>query len=151
MISNISQIMDNIFKKFQKSRMNWKLRNYVSVIENYKTLYLKKAFGRLIEFPNEAGVFQLDAFLDLTVFIVLSEETRVVQANFANTTNSISIASTPNTSTITTRPSINLSRRALACVKTVRIDLENNGKHSNLRLHNHAVHVNIYTAKSKHA
>ena len=108
MISNISQIMDNIFKKFQKSRMNWKLRNYVSVIENYKTLYLKKAFGRLIEFPNEAGVFQLDAFLDLTVFIVLSEETCVVQANFANTTNSISIASTPNTSTITTRPSRNL-------------------------------------------
>ena len=151
MISNISQIMDNIFKKFQKSRMNWKLRNYVSVIENYKTLYLKKVFGRLIEFPNEAGVFQLDAFLDLTVFIVLSEETRVVQANFANTTNSISIASTPNTSTITTRPSRNLSRRALACVKTVRIDLENNGKLSNLRLHNHAVHVNIYTAKSKHA
>ena len=151
MISNISQIMDNIFKKFQKSRMNWKLRNYVSVIENYKTLYLKKAFGRLIEFPNEAGVFQLDAFLDLTVFIVLSEETRVVQANFANTTNSISIAGTPNTSTITTRPSRNLSRRALACVKTVRIDMENNGKPSNLRLHNHAVHVNIYTAKSKHA
>ena len=151
MISNISQIMDNIFKKFQKFRMNWKLRNYVSVIENYKTLYLKKAFGRLIEFPNEAGVFQLDAFLDLTVFIVLSEETRVVQANFANTTNSISIASTPNTSTITIRPSRNLSRRALACVKTVRIDLENNGKLSNLRLHNHAVHVNIYTAKSKHA
>ena len=41
---------------------------------NHETLYLKEAFGPSIEFPNEAGVFQLD----LTAFIVLSEEPRVV-------------------------------------------------------------------------
>ena len=46
-------------------------------------LYLKEAFGPSIEFPNEAGVFQLDAFPDLTAFMVLSEEPRVVQANLA--------------------------------------------------------------------
>ena len=107
-------------------------------------LYLKAAFGPSIEFPNEAGVFQLNAFPDLTPFIVLSEEPRVVQANFAITPNASTIASTPNTSTIT-RPSMTLSRRALACVKIVRADLDNNGKPSNLRLHNHTVHVNIYS------
>ena len=35
-----------------------------------------------------------------------------------------------------------MSRHALACVKIVRADLDNNGKSSNLRLHNHTVHVN---------
>ena len=38
-----------------------------------------------------------------------------------------------------------MSRRALACVKIVRAGLDNNGKPSNLRLHNHTVHVNIYS------
>ena len=94
---------------------------------------------------QKAGVFQLDAFPDLTAFIVLSEEPRVVQANFASTPNTSSIASTPNTSTITTRPSKTLSRAVLAWVKIVRADLDNNGKPSNLRLHNHTVHVNIYS------
>ena len=89
---------------------------------NHETLYLKEAFGPSIEFPNEAGVFQLDAFPDLTAFIVLSEEPRVVQANFASIPNA-----TPNASTIT-RTSRNLSRRALACVKIVRPGLDNNGK-----------------------
>ena len=51
---------------------------------------------------------------DLTAFIVLSKEPRVVEANFANTPNASAIASTPNTSTITTRGSRNLPRRALA-------------------------------------
>ena len=64
-------------------------------------LCLKEAFGPSIEFPNEAGVFQLDAFPDLTAFIVLSEEPRVVQANFASTPNASAITSTTNTSTIT--------------------------------------------------
>ena len=91
---------------------------------NHETLYLKEAFGPSIEFPNEAGVFQLDAFPDLTAFIVLSEEPCVVQAKFA---------STPNTSTITTRASRNLSRRVFACVKIIRADLDNSGKPSNLR------------------
>ena len=63
---------------------------------NHETLHLKEEFGPSIEFPNEAGVFQLDAFPDLTVFIFLLEEPRAVQV------------STPNTSTITTRPSRNL-------------------------------------------
>ena len=110
---------------------------------NHETFYPKEAFGPSIEFPNDARVFQLDAFPDLTAFIVLSEEPRVVQANFASTPNASTIASTPNTSTITTRPSRTLSRRALTCVKIVRADLHNNGKPSNLRLHNHTVHVNI--------
>ena len=110
---------------------------------NHETFYPKEAFGSSIEFPNDARVFQLDAFPDLTAFIVLSEEPRVVQANFASTPNASTIASTPNTSTITTRPSRTLSRRALTCVKIVRADLHNNGKPSNLRLHNHTVHVNI--------
>ena len=83
-------------------------------------MYLKEAFGPSIEFPNEARVFQLDAFPDLTAFIVLSEEPRVFQANFASTSNASTVASTPNTSTITTRPSRNLSRRALAYVKIIR-------------------------------
>ena len=87
----------------------------------------------------------MDAFPDLTAFIVLSEEPRVVQANFASTPNASAIASTPNASTVTTRTSRNLSRRALACAKIVRADLDNNGKPSNLRLHNHTVHVNIYS------
>ena len=112
---------------------------------NHETLYLKEAFGPSIEFPNEAGVFQLDAFPDLTAFIVLSEEPRVVQANFASTPNASAITSITNKSTITTRASRNLSRRALACVTIVRADLDNNGKPSNLRLHNHTVHVNIYS------
>ena len=54
----------------------------------------------------------MDAFPDLTAFIVLSEETRVVQANFASAPNASAIASTPNTSTITTRVSRNLLKRA---------------------------------------
>ena len=29
---------------------------------NHETLYLKEAFGPSIEFPNEAGVFQLEVF-----------------------------------------------------------------------------------------
>ena len=87
----------------------------------------------------------MDAFPDLTAFIVLSEEPRVVQANFASTPNASAITSITNTSTITTRASRNLSRRALACVTIVRADLDNNGKPSNLRLHNHTVHVNIYS------
>ena len=43
----------------------------------------------------------MDVFPDLTAFIVLSEESRVVQANFASTLNASTIASTPNRSTIT--------------------------------------------------
>lgn len=58
----------------------------------------------------------MDAFPDLTVFIVLSEEPRTVEANFANT---------PNAST-RIRLSRNLSRRELACVKIIRVDLNNN-------------------------
>ena len=112
---------------------------------NHETLYLKEAFGPSIEFPNEAGVFQLDAFPDLTAFMVLSEEPLVVQANVTSTSNASAIASIPNASKITTRASRNLSRRALACVKIVRADLDNKGKASNLRLHNHTVHVNIYS------
>ena len=80
-------------------------------------MYLKEAFGPSIEFPNEAGVFQLDAFPDLTAFIVLSEEPRVAQANFASTPNTSAITSTTNISTITTRATRNLSRRALALRK----------------------------------
>ena len=80
---------------------------------NHKTLYLKEVFGPSIEFPNEAEVFQQDAFPDLTAFIVLLEEPRVVQANFASTLNASTIGTTPNTSTITSRPSRTLSRRAL--------------------------------------
>ena len=109
---------------------------------NHGRLYLKETFGSLIEFLNEDGIFHLDAFPDLTSFIILSEEPRVVQANFARTPNASAIASTPNTSTITTRASRNLSRRALACVNIVQTDLDNNGKPSNSRLHNHTVHGN---------
>ena len=87
----------------------------------------------------------MDAFPDLTAFIVLSEEPRVVQANFASTPNASAITSITNTSIITTTASRNLSRRALACVTIVRTDLDNNGKPSNLILHNHTVHVNIYS------
>ena len=87
----------------------------------------------------------MDVFPDLNAFIVLSEESRVVQANFASTLNASTIASTPNTSTITKRSSRTLSRRALVCVKIVQADLDNNGKPSNLRLHDHAVHVNKYS------
>ena len=58
---------------------------------NHETLYLKEAFGPSIKIPNEAGVFQLHAFPDLTAFIVFSEETRVVQANFASTPNASAI------------------------------------------------------------
>ena len=103
---------------------------------NHETLYLKEAFPPSIEFPNEAGVFQLDAFPDLTAFIVLSEEPPALQANFATTPNACAIASTPNTSTITTKASRNLPRLSLTCVKIVRADLDNNGrKPSNLRLY----------------
>ena len=63
---------------------------------NHETLYLKEAFGPSIEFPNEAGVFQLEVFPELTAFIVLSEEPRVVQANSASIPNA-----TPDASTIT--------------------------------------------------
>ena len=94
---------------------------------NHETLYLKETFGPSIEFPNEAGVFQLNAYPDLTAFIVLSEEPRVVQANFASTPNASEITSTTDTSIMTTRASRNLSRRALACVKIARADLDNNG------------------------
>ena len=41
---------------------------------NHETLYVKEVFGPLIQFPNEAGVLQLHAYPDLTVFMVLSEE-----------------------------------------------------------------------------
>ena len=105
---------------------------------------MKEALGASIEFSNKAGAFQLDTFPDLTAFIILSEEPRVVQANFASTPTASAITSTPNTSTVTTRASRNLSRRALACAKIIRADLDNNGKPSNLGLHNHTVHVNIY-------
>ena len=72
---------------------------------NHESFHLKEAFGLSIEFPNEAEVFQLDAFPDLTAFIVLLEKPRVVQANFACTLNVSTIGTTPNTSTITSRPS----------------------------------------------
>ena len=94
---------------------------------NHETLYLKEAFGPSIEFPNEAGVFQLD----LTAFIVLSGEPRVVQANFASTPNASAMTSTTNTSTIAAKASRNLSRRALACVKMVRAEL---GKMGSLQI-----------------
>ena len=61
----------------------------------------------------------MDAFPDLTAFIVLSEEPRVVQANFASSPNVSAITSTTNTSTIATRALRYLSRRALAWVKIV--------------------------------
>ena len=61
----------------------------------HEKLHLKYTFGSSIEFPNVAEVFKLD----LTVFIVSSEEPRAAQGNFA---------SAPNASTIT-RPSANLS------------------------------------------
>ena len=112
---------------------------------NHETLYLKEAFGPSIEFPNNAGVFQLDAFPDLTAFMVLLEEPSVVQANVTTTSNASTVASIPNVSKITTRASINLSRRASACVKIIRAHLGNSGKPLNLRLHNHTVHVNIYS------
>ena len=86
---------------------------------NHETLYLKEAFGPSFEFPNKSGVFQLDAFPDLTAFMVLSEEPLVVQANVTSTSNASAIASIPNASKITTRASRNLSRRALACVKII--------------------------------
>ena len=92
--------------------MKWKLETMFLLQMNHETLYLKQEFGPSIEFPSEAGVLQLDAFPDLTASIVLSEEPRVVQANFATAPNASAIASTPNTSTITTRASRNLSRRA---------------------------------------
>ena len=92
--------------------MKWKLETMFLLQMNHETLYLKQAFGPSIEFPSEAGVFQLDAFPDLTASIVLSEEPRVVQANFASAPNASGIASTPNTCTITTRVSRNLSKRA---------------------------------------
>ena len=62
---------------------------------NHVTMYLKEAFGLSIEFPNEAGVFQWNAFLDLTASIDLSEGPRVVQANFARPPNASAIAGTP--------------------------------------------------------
>lgn len=102
---------------------------------HHEKLYLKYTFGSSIEFPNVAGVFKLDIFPDLTVFIVLSEEPRAAQRNFA---------STPNASTIT-RPSVNLSSCTLTCVKIVWAELDNNEKHSNLRLYNRTVCVNIYS------
>ena len=80
---------------------------------NHETLYLKEAFGSSIEFLNEAGVFQRNAFPNLTAFIVLSEEPYFVQANFASSPNLSTVASTPNTSTITTILLGNLLRRAL--------------------------------------
>ena len=43
------------------------------------------------------------------------------------------------------RASRDLSRFALASVKIVRAGLYNKGKPSNLRLHNHTVHVNVYS------
>ena len=46
---------------------------------NHEPLYLKEAFGPSVEFPNEAEVFQLDAFPDLTASIVLSEEPRAIR------------------------------------------------------------------------
>ena len=113
---NVSQIIGSIFKKLQKACMKWKLANYISVIDESET-FLKEPFGRSIEFPNEAGVFQLDAFPDLTAFIVLSGGPRVVKANFASTPNASAIASFPNTSTITTRAFRKFSRRALTCAK----------------------------------
>ena len=70
---------------------------------------------------------------DQSVFIALSKELRAVQGNFASAPNAIAI----------TRPSRNLSRCALVCVKIVRGGLENNDKLSNFRLHNHMVYVNI--------
>ena len=65
--------------------MKWKLANYVSVIDESWDAKIK------IKILNEAGVFQLHAFPDLTPFIVFSEETRVVQANFASTPNASAI------------------------------------------------------------
>ena len=99
-------------------------------------MYLKEPFGPSIEFSKEAERFPLDAFPDFTAFIDLPEKARVVQANFAGT---------PNASTITTRASRNLSRHALTCVKVVRADFDNDENPSNLRLHNHTNHVNIYS------
>ena len=111
---------------------------------NHETLHLRRLVLQL-SFRMRPEYFSwMDAFSDLTAFIVLSEEPHVVQANIARTLNRSTIASTPNASTITKKPSRNLSRRALAYVKIVRGDLDNNRKPSNLRSHNHTVHVNMY-------
>ena len=64
----------------------------------------------------------MDAFPDLTAFIILSKEPCFVQENFASSPNVSTVASTPNTSIITTRPSGNLLRRAFACIKFVPTD-----------------------------
>ena len=68
---------------------------------NHETIWKRRLVLQL-SFRMRPEYFSwMDVFPDLTAFIVLSEESRVVQANFASTLNASTIASTPNRSTIT--------------------------------------------------
>ena len=146
---NVSQTIESIFKNPWKPCVKWKLANYVSVIDESWDVVSKRGvwpFDWVSEWDGSISVGCLPWSHCLHRFI---RGTTCCSRNFASTPNASAIASTPNTSTTTIRASRNLSRRALACVK-VRSDFDNNRKPSNLRLHNHTVHVNIYTANSKH-
>ena len=95
------------------------------------------------EFPNEAGIFSLEDYLDRSVFHVSGNEDRTLAPI------SVPAIETPPMATLpVSQASSRSSRRVLVTVRVIRADIMLDiGKPSNIYRYNLTVHVNIYRKK----
>ena len=95
------------------------------------------------EFPNEAGTFSLEDYLDRSVFHVSGNEDRTLAPI------SVPAIETPPMATLpVSQASSRSSRRVLVTVRVIRADIMLDiGKPSNIYRYNLTVHVNIYREK----
>ena len=95
------------------------------------------------EFPNEAGIFSLEDYLDRSVFHVSGNEDRTLAPI------SVPAIETPPMATLpVSQASSRSSRRVLVTVRVIRADIMLDiGKPSNIYRYNLTVHVNIYREK----
>ena len=95
------------------------------------------------EFPNEAGTFSLEDYLDRSVFHVSGNEDRTLAPI------SVPAIETPPMATLpVSKASSRSSRRVLVTVRVIRADIMLDiGKPSNIYRYNLTVHVNIYREK----
>ena len=92
--------------------------------------------GTALEFPEDDGTFSLENYGEGTYFTVSS----------ANQFQNQQHVSTRQENTPPAPPPLNASRRrSLGGVKIVRADIGANGKPENIHVHNHTVHVNLYS------
>ena len=105
---------------------------------------MKEAFGPALEFANNSGEFQFESYPANTIF-------NLATGNEASQSVAPSSVSTPQSSQSTSRsnsntPILRNQRRVLASVRVVRADIDSStGRPQNMQLHNHTVHISIYS------